>query len=145
MRTFSCCRGHAAETVPCNVPAQPGNPAEDVHATNVHNDKPDGFYKRVVRFIKPVLPAFLLALVPKCPFCLAAYVALGTGIGLSVTSARYLHIFLLCAGVIPLSLFAANHIRAYFFPAPFAGWKPQQQLFTGMMGVLIGSSILWLF
>lgn len=140
MKTFSCCRGYAAKTVPCNVSAERGVQAEDAHS-----DNPEGFYKRAICFIKPLLPAFLLALVPKCPFCLAAYIALGTGIGLSVTSARYLHIFLLCAGVIPLSLFAANHIRAYFFPTPFTGWKPQQQLFTGMMGMLIGSSILWLF
>ena len=146
MRTFNCCRGRAEKTVPCNVPAQSSAPAEEAASvTNVSAGKPTGFFKRVIRFIKPVIPAFLLALVPKCPFCLAAYVALGTGIGLSVASAKLLHISQLCAGVIPLSLFAAKHIGVYFFPVTITGWRPRQQLFIGMTGILIGCSILLLF
>src|SRR5262249_47629920 len=114
-------------------------------ATVVPPNKPEGFFKRTGRYLKPLLPAFLLAIIPKCPFCLAAYVALGTGIGLSVASARFLHISLLCAGTIPLSLFAANHIRTYFFSSPLMGRQPSQQVFTAMTGILIGTSILWLF
>jgi hypothetical protein len=34
-----------------------------------------------------VLPGALLALMPKCPLCFAAYVAFGTGITMSCTSA----------------------------------------------------------
>jgi len=141
MRTCTCCGGHAEKAVPCNAPANSSIP---VDKATIAVNKP-GFFRRAIRFMKPVLPAFLLALVPKCPFCLAAYIALGTGIGLSVTSAKLLYISLLCAGVIPLSLFAARHIGAYFFPERFTDWKPRQQLFIGMMGILIGSSILLLF
>ncbi len=143
MSTFNCCRGRAARIAACNTPATSEVPVPVETTVPVSIDKPDGFFKRASRFIKPMLPAFLLAIVPKCPFCLAAYVALGTGIGLSVTSARLLHISLLCAGLIPLSLFAAKHIRDHFFPVSFAGWH--QQVFTGMAGMLIGCSILWLF
>ncbi|PSL34844.1 hypothetical protein [Chitinophaga ginsengisoli] len=151
MRTFNCCGGHAEKSVPCNVPAQLSAPAEEgmrgkeASVTTVPASKSEGIFRRTARFIKPVLPAFLLALVPKCPFCLAAYIALGTGIGLSVASAKLLYISLLCAGVIPLSLFAARYIGMYFFPVTITGWRARQQLFIVMTGILIGSSILLLF
>ncbi|HRE81490.1 MAG TPA: hypothetical protein PLN52_10600 [Opitutaceae bacterium] len=37
-----------------------------------------------------LVPATILLLTPKCPFCVVAYVSLFTGIGLSVSAATYL-------------------------------------------------------
>lgn len=36
------------------------------------------------------LPSITLALVPKCPMCVAAYLAIGSGLGVSLTTAAHL-------------------------------------------------------
>ena len=46
------------------------------------------------------VPSFILALVPKCPACLAAYIMLWTGLSLSLSTASYLRwaMLFLCLG-----------------------------------------------
>ena len=48
------------------------------------------------------LPSLGLALVPKCPMCIAAWLALGGGFGVSLTTASYLRsgFLWLCWGVL---------------------------------------------
>jgi hypothetical protein len=47
-----------------------------------------------------MVPGVVLAILPKCPACLAAYVAVGTGLALSAPAAAYLRTTLvaLCIG-----------------------------------------------
>lgn len=58
------------------------------------------FRQRIVKTVRWLLPGITLALLPKCPICLAAYVAIGTGVGLSVTAATWLRtgLVVLCIG-----------------------------------------------
>src|SRR6267378_5088958 len=60
------------------------------------------FGRRCVDFFGWIIPGAILALLPKCPMCLAAYLALWTGIGLSLSAATQLRVSLLilCAGSI---------------------------------------------
>lgn len=46
--------------------------------------------KRVATLAGWVVPATVLALVPKCPVCVAAYAAAFTGIGISISAATFL-------------------------------------------------------
>ena len=56
--------------------------------------------QRFIKLVRWLIPGITLALIPKCPLCLAAYVAVGTGIGLSVSTAAYLRtgLIVLCVG-----------------------------------------------
>jgi hypothetical protein len=51
--------------------------------------------RRVWRGIQWLFPTTLLVLIPKCPLCVAAYVALFTGVGISVSTARWIQILML--------------------------------------------------
>ena len=59
------------------------------------------------------LPSIALALVPKCPLCIAAYLAIGGGLGISLTSATHLRTALvwLCWSV--LGLLAARMMMRF--------------------------------
>jgi hypothetical protein len=66
-------------------------------------DRKSSTWARGVREIFSwLLPSALLALVPKCPACLAAHVALWTGLGLSISTATYLRWGLLLVGIASL-------------------------------------------
>ena len=60
-----------------------------------------------------VVPGATLALLPKCPMCVAAYVALATGLGISLPAATYLRAMLVAVCVAALVFLAARRLRSW--------------------------------
>jgi hypothetical protein len=58
-----------------------------------------------------IIPGAILALLPKCPMCLAAYLALWTGIGISASAATQLRVSLLILCIGSILLIAARNTR----------------------------------
>jgi hypothetical protein len=73
--------------------------------------------RRVREILAWVLPSAILVLVPKCPACLAAHVALWTGLGLSLATATYLRwalLFLCVASLLFLIVTRLDHTGPIF-------------------------------
>ena len=61
-------------------------------------------------FAGMILPSAILVLLPKCPACIAAYVAI-TGIGLSFTAATYLRLGIVSLCVLAIAYFGVRYAR----------------------------------
>jgi hypothetical protein len=68
--------------------------------------------RRSLALTAKAIPVAILAVLPKCPVCLAAYVAIETGIGLSLTAATYFRLSLIVACVASLVFFLVKMTRA---------------------------------
>jgi hypothetical protein len=88
----------------CNMlSARSGNE----NSANVATDglpAPSSRPRRSLTLTRWSLPALVLILLPKCPVCLAAYIALGTGLSLTVAASSYLRWSLLVLAVAAIAL-----------------------------------------
>lgn len=80
--------------------------AEEIETQPRHS--PGGRLGRSLRWLAPGIG---LVLVPKCPACLAAYLALFTGVGISLPVAETLRIGLLVVCVASLAWLVLSKIR----------------------------------
>jgi len=58
-----------------------------------------------------VVPAAVMALLPKCPACIVAYLAVGAGIGVTMSTAATLRTMLLILCVASLVFITARRVR----------------------------------
>src|ERR1043166_2352791 len=77
------------------------HPHLSLHNMNRKVTPPKSLPRRFVDLVGWIGPGAVLALIPKCPVCFAAYIALWTGIGLSLSGAMYLRasVVVLCTGL----------------------------------------------
>lgn len=61
-----------------------------------------------------IVPSAILALLPKCPVCLAAYLAVGTGVSLSIPTATCVRRLLVFMCISSLSMFAAKSLARFY-------------------------------
>jgi hypothetical protein len=66
--------------------------------------------RRGLRIAGTVIPTAILVLLPKCPACIAAYLAIGTGIGVTISTAAYLRTLLLVLCLGCLAYVAARQV-----------------------------------
>jgi Flp pilus assembly protein TadB len=84
----------------------------------------DGHARRLRELAGWIVPGAALAILPKCPACIAAYLALATGVGVSMTTAAHIRIALIAICVAALAFVGARRF------ARFAG-SPQALVSRG--------------
>lgn len=75
---------------------------------------PRSWRSRLWETIAWLVPGTLLALMPKCPVCLAGYLALLTGMGVPLSAAGYLRTGLILTCVLSLTYLAIRRLPRWF-------------------------------
>ncbi len=70
-----------------------------------------GIGRKLSKITPSVLPGVLLLLLPKCPFCLAAWLAVATGLSFSATGATWVRAGLLVVWIAGLTHVVLRRVR----------------------------------
>lgn len=98
MSIHHCCEPSASEAT-----------RETIGTSITHGDRPSvAFARRCSEIAGWIIPSATLALLPKCPVCVASYVVIGTGVGLSVSTVTFLRTLLVTLCVALLSYYIAK-------------------------------------
>jgi hypothetical protein len=102
----------------CLTVAASGSGRQTIVARNSDGDRQTRkFVQRFFDIAGWIIPGTILVLLPKCPACLVAYFAIGTGFGLSVSSAASLRMVIMILCVASLSYVVAKGLRRFFSQA----------------------------
>src|SRR5262245_55384927 len=91
-----------------------------------HLSKAASWWQRCREVAAWALPGVVLTLMPKCPACLAAYIAVCTGLGLSFTTASYLRAALLVLCVASLLCLVVTRLGRFLGFARITGSVPSE-------------------
>jgi hypothetical protein len=76
-------------------------------------------YRRLLNFVGWIVPTAILALIPKCPACVAGYAVIGTSVGFSLSGLAQLRLAIIILCLVSLSyigtrsfLYAVNRIAS---------------------------------
>jgi hypothetical protein len=76
-------------------------------------------YRRFLNFVGWIVPTAILALIPKCPACVAGYAVIGTSVGFSLSGFAQLRLAIIILCLVSLSyvgtrsvLYAVNRIAS---------------------------------
>jgi hypothetical protein len=67
-------------------------------------------YRRLLNFIEWIIPAAILALIPKCPVCLVGYAVIGTSVGFSLSALAQLRLVLIGLCLVFLAFLGAKSV-----------------------------------
>jgi hypothetical protein len=67
-------------------------------------------YRRFLNFMGWIVPTAILALIPKCPVCVAGYAVIGTSVGFSLSAFAQLRLALIVLCVVSLSFVGTKSV-----------------------------------